>query len=107
MKHDHACIHQIIMSVIIAAGNPGALHCLTELAQRDDKDALVAIILATRFVGSPLHLLWHNCFERDSEKVASALRGLSYNRLCEIRDMLKAPPLGIHEARLALGVDTL
>jgi hypothetical protein len=95
---------EMMIALTIGDGNPGALACWAELAQREDRDVLSAIACQVEFRGHLLYLLWNDCCERNADQVAETLKGLSYNRLVEIRRMLEKPPLGIQEARLALGV---
>ena len=100
-------IQQMVITMAVSQGDPGAMVAYTSLCQREDKMILTSIIGATQFIGEPLRLLWKEVFSEDTARTADAFRGQSHNRLCEIRKMLEKPPLGIQEARLALGVDSL
>lgn len=108
MMHDfHNQAHQMLITMGIAQGNTGAMVAFTSICEREDKMILASIIDHTEFHGAPLHRLWKDVFSEDTEALAKALKGLSHNRLCEIKAMLESPELGIPQARIALGVDKL
>jgi len=94
-----------ILVLAVCRGNIGALACVTELLGREDKEATMSIVMNTRFVGPLLYLLWNDVFDRSSESLSRCLRGCSYDKLCDVREMLESGPLGIREARIAVGVD--
>ena len=99
---------RIFVSALVSRGNDRALAAYANLVNLPDgKTEIVCILLASGLTGKTLERFFFDCFGGDTAAVAQALRGLSNNRLKEIRAMLESPPLGIAEARLALGVDKI
>ncbi|HIB64179.1 MAG TPA: hypothetical protein EYO33_03405 [Phycisphaerales bacterium] len=94
-----------LLGGVISQGNPGALAAFSALVhESSEKPRVLFIILATEFFGTPLYIIWNDIFMRDAQALVKAFEGLSCQRLQEIRVMLESPPLGIEEAKLALGV---
>ena len=77
----------IILS--LADGNIGAFSAVARLIKSRSDAIIVCMLLdVANLRGLSLYVLWNDVFDRDPDAFADAIRGLSYNKLRDIRSAL-------------------
>lgn len=96
-------IFDILNIHMISKGNPGALRCVCELNEREDRDITLVMLAVAKIRGVVLYLLWDQIFQRDTDALADALTGLSYRALSSIAARIEFRPDDLDGIKLELG----
>lgn len=96
-------IFDVLSIHMLSKGNPGALRCVCELNEREDRDITLTMLALARIRGVVLYVLWCEIFQRDTEALADALMGLSYHALSSIAARIEFKPDDLDGIKLELG----
>lgn len=96
-------IFDVLNIHMLSKGNPGALRCVCELNEREDRDITLVMLALAKIRGQILYLLWDQIFQRDTDALADALTVLSYRALSSIAARIEFRPDDLDGIRIELG----